>query len=107
MERLLHNEVGSIDTPIGLLPKYEDLETLFQTLIDKEYDQALYAKQFSLYINNVLDRIELQTEAFKKDPNIPDRLFEIYNEQKAQLLTLKQKYGSVVTPDQLSEAAQS
>lgn len=107
LERLLHNEVGSIDTPIGLLPKYEDLETLFQTLIDKEYDQALYAKQFSLYINNVLDRIELQTEAFKKDPNIPDRLFEIYNEQKAQLLTLKQKYGSVVTPDQLSEAAQS
>ncbi len=104
LERRVHNDVSVITTPIGLLPKYEDLKELFKSLIDKEYDRDLYNRQFSLYIDNIIKRIDLQTDAYKKDENVPDRLFKIYDEQKKGLLALKEKYGSIVTPEQLEEA---
>ena len=104
LERRVHNDVSAIETPIGLLPKYEDLKELFKTLIDKEYDRELYDKQFSLYIDNIIKRIDLQTDAYKKDENVPDKLFEIYDEQTKGLLALREKYGPIVTPEQLEEA---
>ncbi len=104
LERRVHNDVGAIETPIGFIPKYEDLKELFKSLIDKNYDIGLYNKQFSLYIDNILRRIDLQTEAYQKDENVPDRLFEIYDEQKKELLVLREKYGPIVTPAQLEES---
>ncbi|MEW5723951.1 MAG: phosphoenolpyruvate carboxykinase (GTP) [Thermodesulfobacteriota bacterium] len=101
LERFVHGEVKPIETPIGYLPRYEDLKELFKTLVDKEYDRALYDRQFSLYIDNIIKRIDLQTEAYKKEQNIPPRLFEVYEEQKKGLLALKDKFGPVVTPDRL------
>ena len=104
LERCVHNDVSGIATPIGLLPKYEDLKELFKSLIDKEYDRELYNRQFSLYIDNIINRIDLQSDAYKKDENVPDKLFKIYDEQKKGLLALKEKYGSIVSPEQLEEA---
>ncbi|MBW1851936.1 MAG: phosphoenolpyruvate carboxykinase (GTP), partial [Deltaproteobacteria bacterium] len=103
LERRVHNDVEAIETPIGLLPKYEDLKDLFKTLIDKDYDRELYDRQFSLYIDNIIARIDLQTDAYKKDENVPDKLFEIYEEQKKGLLVFREKYGPIVTPAQLEE----
>jgi phosphoenolpyruvate carboxykinase (GTP) len=103
LDRLIHNEVESIATPVGLLPKYEDLKAMFNEVLDKEYPKELYDKQFSLYIDNILARIELQYDAFKKEENIPNRLFEIYDEQKRDLLELKDKYGSIVLIEKVEE----
>ena len=104
LERRAHGEVDAIDTPIGFLPKYEDLKDLFKAKIDKDYPQDLYIKQFSLYLDNIIARIDLQIEAYGKEKNIPQKLFDIYKEQRQELVTLKNKYGAVVTPKQLSEA---
>ncbi len=103
LERRAHNEVDVISTPIGLLPKYDDLKALFKDRIDKEYTKDLYDRQFSLYIDNIIARIDLQTEAYGKDTNIPEKLFEVLKEQKEGLLKLKAVYGSIVTPRQLEE----
>jgi phosphoenolpyruvate carboxykinase (GTP) len=98
-----HREVDAIETPIGYVPKYEDLKQLFKERIDKEYSQDLYAKQFSLYIDNIVARIDLQVEAYGKEKNIPPRLFDILNRQRAELNALKEKYGPIVTPQQLED----
>ncbi|MBT8350135.1 MAG: phosphoenolpyruvate carboxykinase, partial [Deltaproteobacteria bacterium] len=74
---------------------------LFKSKIDKEYPEDLYIKQFSLYIDNILARIDLQVEAYGKEKNIPQKLFDILQEQRKELVELKDKYGSVVTPKQL------
>jgi phosphoenolpyruvate carboxykinase (GTP) len=105
LERLIHNEVTPIVTPIGLIPKYDDLKKLFAELVDKDYELELYNKQFSLYIDNIIKRIDLQYEAFKAEANVPDLCFRIYDEQKQGLLALKEKYGSIATPDQLEGEA--
>lgn len=101
LERVVHDEVGVIPTPIGLLPKYDDLKRLFKELIDKAYPQDLYEKQFSLYVENIIARIDLQIDSYKKESNVPERLFEVLNEQKEGLLELKNAYGPIVSPDQL------
>jgi phosphoenolpyruvate carboxykinase (GTP) len=105
LERRVNGDVDAIKTPIGMLPKYDDLKALFKELIDKDYPRDLYEKQFSLYVDNIVRRIDLQTEAYGKEHEVPPRLFEIYKEQKAELLALKEKYGSIVTPDQLMSEA--
>ena len=99
-----NKKVDVIQTPIGGIPKYEDLQSLFKKVIDKPYSEELYVKQFSLYVDNILKRIDLQNEAYGKEKDIPQALFDVLKEQKEGLLKLKDKYGSVVMPSQLIEA---
>ncbi len=104
LELYVHGDVKAIDTPIGSIPKYEDLNKLFAG-IDKEYPKALYDKQFSFYLDNIIARIELQEEAYGKGERIPAKLFELYKTQKTELVAMKEKYGSIVSVEQLIEAA--
>lgn len=103
LERRAHKEVDAIETPVGYLPKYEDLRDLFKSRIDKKYPEDLYVRQFSLYIDNILARVDLQIEAYGKETNIPQKLFDILKKQRQALLALKAKYGAIVTPRQLEE----
>ena len=104
LERRVHGDVDAIETPIGYLPKYEDLKDLFQTLVDKNYSQDLYTRQFSLYVDNILARNELQTTAYQKEENIPEQLFKVLREQREGLVRLKEKFGPIVSPADLLKA---
>ncbi len=101
LERKVHNEVPFIKTPIGHLPKFEDLKNLFKEKINKIYTRELYDKQFSLYIDKILSRIDLQLDAYGKESNIPKTLFAVLNEQRDGLVALKHIFGSIVTPGEL------
>ena len=103
LERLAHYEVGVIETPIGYLPRFKDLEALFRTIIDKTYTRDLYVKQFSLHIDNIIKMIALQIEAYGKESKIPGKLFEVLHAQREGLLALKEKYGPIVTPFDLEK----
>ncbi len=104
LELFAHGNVEAIETPVGFIPKYDDLKSLFDG-IDKEYSQELYEMQFAFYLDNIIGRIDLQTAAYQKEENLPEQLFHVYEEWKTGLLELKAKYGSVVSVDQLIEAA--
>ena len=101
LELFAHGDVDAIETPVGFLPRYDDLVTLFRT-IDKDYPKPLYDMQFALYVDKILERIELQKEAYSKEADIPARLFDIYGRQKKELEALKEKFGAVVAIDDLA-----
>ncbi|MCA1794265.1 MAG: phosphoenolpyruvate carboxykinase (GTP) [Desulfotignum sp.] len=101
LERYAHHEVKAIKTPMGNLPLYRDLVPLFEDIIDKPYPKALYDRQFSLYVDHIIARIELQENAYAKEANIPGRLFDILARQKKELRTWKQKKGAVILPDDM------
>jgi phosphoenolpyruvate carboxykinase (GTP) len=101
LELYANGDVEAIETPIGFIPKYEDLKKLFDG-IDKEYPRSLYDMQFALYIDNIIKRIDLQTEAYSKEKNLPAQLFKVYEKQKAELLALKEKFGPVVSVEQVA-----
>ncbi|HKJ65218.1 MAG TPA: phosphoenolpyruvate carboxykinase (GTP) [Desulfopila sp.] len=101
LELYANADVDAIKTPIGMLPKYEDLKKLFAG-IDKEYPKSLYDMQFALYIDNIVNRIDLQKEAYSKEEDIPTRLYEVYEKQKKALLALKEQHGAIVAIENLS-----
>jgi phosphoenolpyruvate carboxykinase (GTP) len=101
LELYAHGDVEGIDTPIGTIPKYDELKPLFAG-INKDYPKSLYDMQFAFYIDNIVRRIDLQTEAYSKEENLPARLFEVYEAQKKELLALKEKYGAIVKVEQLA-----
>jgi len=101
LELYAHGDVEGIETPLGVIPKYEDLRKLFKDKIDKEYSEELYTMQFSLYIDNIIALIDLQTEAWRKEDNPSEVLFTIYAEQKAALEALKADKGPIVRPQEL------
>ena len=103
LERRAHGDIDAIETPIGYIPKYDDLKKLFKEKIDKEYPEDLYEKQFSLYADNILGRIDLQIEAYGKEDNVPPKFFDLLKAQRSALQALKDKYGSVITPTQLQQ----
>ncbi|MDA3901335.1 MAG: phosphoenolpyruvate carboxykinase (GTP) [Spirochaetes bacterium] len=103
LELCANGDVKTIETPIGQIPLYEDLKKLFAG-IDKPYSEELYVKHFSFYVDNMLARLDLQKDAWAKEEKVPSRIFEIYEDQKKGLLALKEKFGAIVTPEQLAQA---
>jgi len=96
-----HGEVEAIATPIGMIPRYQDLKKLFAERINKAYPESLYTMQFSLYIDNIIARIDLQEAAWRKEQGAAERLFAVYDQQKAALVALKAAKGGIVKPQDL------
>ncbi|MCK4873738.1 MAG: phosphoenolpyruvate carboxykinase (GTP) [Phycisphaerales bacterium] len=103
LAKYANGEVEAIETAIGFIPKYDDLKRLFSSIIDKQYPRKLYDRQFSIYVDMIQARIDLQREAFSKDETVPGTLYTVYDEWSKGLAALKEKCGSVATPDQLIE----
>ncbi len=104
LERRAHGDVDAHHSPIGDLPRFADLEALFAEVIDKVYPEPLYLKQFSLYADNIIARIDLQIDAYGKEAGIPDKLFAVLRKQREGLSALRDRFGPVITPDQLDAA---
>lgn len=100
LELYANGDVEAISTPIGNLPKYDDLTKLFAK-INKEYPKSLYDMQFALYIDRIIARIDLQREAYSKEQGVPQTLFDVYEKQKNELLQLKEAHGAIILPDVL------
>jgi phosphoenolpyruvate carboxykinase (GTP) len=94
-----NSKVDAIETPIGFIPKYEDLKNLFSSIIDKDYPRELYDKQFALHVDKIQARIDLQREAFGKEKDLPAKLFDVYARWSEGLAALKAKHGAIVAPD--------
>ena len=62
----------------------------------------MYDKQFSLYLDNIIARIDMQVAAYKKETNVPDIYFKTQAAKKSRLEALKASNGSIVSPDQLA-----
>lgn len=92
MEGRAHEEYSAIETPIGMIPKYEDLKKLFIQIFDKEYSKKDYEKQFSIRIKNLLERFERISEIYKNEPCIPPIFLDHMNQQVERLKEAKDKF---------------
>lgn len=99
MELRCHNEVGALKVPTGYIPLYEDLKRLFKQVLNKDYKEDDYIKQFTLRIPENLSKIERITEIYKtRIVDAPEILFKILEKQKQRLEETKNKYGEYVSP---------
>jgi len=99
MERRLHEEVEAIKTPTGLIPKYEDLKKLFRAVLNNEYSEEDYIKQFTLRVAENLATIERVKEFYKtKVSDTPQAVFTVLEEQRQRLIEVREKQGDYVSP---------
>ncbi len=87
-----HDEYDAIETPIGYIPKYEDLKALFKSVLDKGYSEEEYVEQFSIRTTHLLDKLDRVEAMYNKDKGIPDFFWNLLKEQRSKLMDLKEKY---------------
>ncbi len=86
MELRIHRDVEAIETPIGYFPKFEDLRRLFGGVLNKDYSQEDYIKQFTLRTEQNLQKIRRIIYIYANDiTETPDSLMAILKEQERRL----------------------
>ncbi|MBT3189027.1 MAG: phosphoenolpyruvate carboxykinase (GTP) [Anaerolineae bacterium] len=102
-EGRVHDDYEAISTPIGLLPKYEDLKVLFDGAFDdRDYTLEEYNEQFSIRIDKYLAKLDRMEELFSSEENMPEEFWTVLKSQRAELKALAEKSGAVVTPATLA-----
>lgn len=99
MELRTHHDVEAIETPIGYIPKYEDLKQLFKGVLGQDYGKAEYKQQFTIKIPANLEKIGRIREIYStKVTDTPDILFQVLKEQEDRLRAAQKVHGDLIDP---------
>jgi len=97
-EGRVHGEYGAIKTPVGLIPKYEDLRALFKQVFDRDYPEESYNLQFAIRVDKYLEKVARMKEIYKPEPNMPEEFWHVLNQQKTDLELVKAETGRSMVP---------
>ncbi|MFC1670270.1 phosphoenolpyruvate carboxykinase (GTP) [Spirochaetota bacterium] len=99
MDGRVHGEYDAIETPIGYIPKYEDLKKLFEEVFGREYNEDDYRLQFSIRVDKFLEKMDRMNEIYKNESDIPDEFTKVQASIKKRLVEAKEKFGrNVIEP---------
>ncbi len=93
-EGRVHNDFKAIETPVGFIPRYEDLKKLFKQSLGKGYSKEDYEKQFSIRIEKYLEKLERLEPVFKAEKDLPKAFWDHFEQQRQRLLDSKEKFKS-------------
>jgi phosphoenolpyruvate carboxykinase (GTP) len=99
MEGRVHGEYEAMETPIGYIPRYEDLRSLFQSVFQREYTAEEYEEQFSIRIDKFLEKIDRMEKIYAQEQEVPESFSDYLQTLKGRLVASRQKHNSgVVCP---------
>lgn len=91
-EGRVYGEYEAIETPVGLIPKYEDLKKLFIRELNKDYTRVEYVQQFSLRVVKYLEKMERMSKIFE-NIQMPAAFTEELKAQTKRLREIRTKFG--------------
>ena len=98
-EGRVHGNYSAIKTPIGYIPKFEDLETLFWEALEKKYTQERYELEFAIRIQYYLEKIDRIEESFENEENMPQEFYDEIQSARKRLMEAKKSFGfEVILP---------
>jgi phosphoenolpyruvate carboxykinase (GTP) len=101
-EGRIHKEFDAIKTPIGYIPRYEDLKRLFQDVLNRIYTKEQYAYQFSIRIDKILEKLNRIEDFYRPEHDIPETFWNTLEKLRSDLYQLKGKYGrGTISPFEL------
>ena len=103
IEQRVHDEVGALLTPTGMIPIYKDLRRLFSEALGVEYTEEQYKVQFTIRVPEQLTKIDRIQEVYRNEWGIPEVLFVTLDEQKRRLEQARAEFGDNVSPLMLSQ----
>ncbi len=99
-EGRVYDEYTAIETPVGLIPKYEDLKKLFIRELGKDYTETEYIQQFSLRVVKYLEKMERMNRIFE-NIDMPAGFIEELKTQTERLREIRTKFGKdIISPFQ-------
>ncbi|NLC70170.1 MAG: phosphoenolpyruvate carboxykinase (GTP) [Desulfuromonadaceae bacterium] len=93
MEGRVHGEFQALRTPIGWIPRYDDLRSLFLEIFAKDYRVEDYESHFALRIDRLLERIGRMEAAFAAEDHIPEGFFLEMEREKRELEEARKYFG--------------
>jgi phosphoenolpyruvate carboxykinase (GTP) len=82
----INGEVDAIETPVGHIPKYEDLMPLFQEHLGQEYTKTQYDEQFKIRVPELIAKVDRGLAYFDdKGDDVPEILKKDLLSQKERL----------------------
>ncbi|MHA1302407.1 MAG: phosphoenolpyruvate carboxykinase (GTP) [Candidatus Heimdallarchaeaceae archaeon] len=98
-EGRIHDEYEAIETPIGFIPKYEDLVKLFKDTFGINYERKRYEAEFSIRIQKFLEKLDRIEAIFKEEKMMPQEFFDELNKQRKRLIHAKERFNSdIISP---------
>jgi phosphoenolpyruvate carboxykinase (GTP) len=104
MERRIHGEVGALKTPTGMIPKYNDLQALFQSILNKNYSETDYRQHFTIRVPENLAKMDRAIAYYQREPGVSEEIFQILESQRDRLQAAQKEFGDYITPDRWPEA---
>jgi len=98
MELRVHGDVDALTTPIGYIPKYEDLRDLFKKVQNKDYSQKDYEEQFKIRVPELISKCDRIIEIYRKIPTAPEKVIKELEEEKKRLMDAREKFGDYISP---------
>jgi len=98
-ELRVNGDVDAIETPTGLIPKYEDLAKLFKEHLDAEYSKADYIQQFTIRIPENLAKFDRIENIYReKVSDTPQVLLDTFAEVRRRIKEASDKHGDYISP---------
>lgn len=102
-ELRVNGDVDGIETPTGIIPKYEDLAKLFKEHLNAEYSQADYVQQFTIRIPETLAKIDRIEKIYKeKVADAPQIVSDTFAQTRKRLTDAREKHGDYISPFDLT-----
>lgn len=98
MELRVHGDCEAVDTPLGLIPKYDDLARLFKDVLGEDYARESYEEQFAVRAPENLAKLERAEKLYREEPTTPPELFGILAAQRERLRTAQRAHGDRISP---------
>lgn len=104
MELRVNGDAEALMAPTGLIPCYEDLKRIFKEVRKKDYKYEDYIAQFTIRVQENLDKMERVEEYHRQIEKAPQKVFDELAAQKQRLLDAQKEFGNMVSPEKLQKA---
>ena len=91
-EGRVNGEYKTIETPIGRIPKYEDLKEIAKRELKIDYTEEEYVKVFSIKVKKYLEKMERMSKIFE-NVEMPAAFIEELKAQNERLRETRTKFG--------------
>jgi phosphoenolpyruvate carboxykinase (GTP) len=105
IERRINDRVDAYATPIGFIPKYEDLADLFQKELGTAYYREDYQQQFMIRVRQLWDKLDGVEKFYRGETStVPRKIFAAIDISRRLLLEAERRHGSDIPPVKFKDA---
>ncbi len=102
-ELRVHGDTDGIDTPTGVIPKYEDLVELFKKYRNKDYSKDEYVEQFKIRVPENMAKLDRIEKIYKEEiSDTPQIVLDTFAKARKRLQAMADKYGDYISPFDLA-----